>query len=162
MSVSPAVRLLSKDDAAAAARLHAACFEPGEAWSAWAFRDSLALASTLAIGIEDDDLLSGMIIVQKTPPDAEILSMAVDAGLRRRGYARTLMARLCALLGPYGMDRLLLDVAADNEAAIAFYKSCGFLVDGHRKGYYQRTSASRVDAILMSRSIAGHTGKSEA
>lgn len=162
MSEAPAVRLLDAQDAAAAARLHQLCFAPADAWSAWSFRDSFALPSTLGLGIEDDELLTGMLLVQKTPPDAEILTMAVDPAMRRRGHARTLLTRMLDLLGPYGMNRLLLDVAADNDAAIAFYEFASFLADGRRKEYYQRGRGAAVDAILMSRSIAGQIRKSEA
>ena len=154
--MSRPVRLLSPEDAAAAHALHALCFP------AWAFRDTLALATTLGLAAEADGRLAAMIIVQKTPPEAEILTMGVASDQRRTGLATQLIASLRDLLGPYGIGRLCLDVAADNDGAIQFYESCGFTVDGRRRNYYLRDGNVRVDAILMSRSFAGHTTESEA
>jgi len=161
--VTQPLRLLTREDAAAAHALHALCFPPDEVWSAWAFQDTFALTTTLGVGAEDENgRLTGMIIVQKTPPDADILTMCVAPDKRRHGLAAHLLSGLVTLLGPYGMARLCLDVAADNTAAIKFYESSGFLKDGRRKNYYLRAGGARVDAILMSRAIAGHTGESEA
>ena len=162
MSENPPVRLLGAEDAAAAARLHAACFEGAEQWNAWSFRDTLALTTTLALGIEQDGRLTGLIVIQKVRPDAEILTIAVDPQHRRQGHAATLLKRACDLLGPYGIDRLLLDVAEDNTAAASFYRAHAFRMDGRRSHYYQRGPGGAVDALLMSRPVAGHTGDSGA
>ena len=156
------VRLLTSEDAAGVHALHARCFPPDEAWSAWAFRDTLALPTTLGLATEAGERLSGLILVQKTPPDAEILTMCVDPDHRRARLATGLLKGIIRLLGPYGVSRLCLDVAADNKAAIKFYESSGFLADGRRRNYYKRSDGTQVDAMLMSRSIAGQAEKSEA
>lgn len=160
--MKPPLRLLTREDAAAAHTLHARCFSAEGVWSAWAFRDTFALSTTLGLASESQGKLTGMILVQKTPPEAEILTMCVDPDHRREGLASTLLGGLCRLLGPYGIGRLYLDVAEDNQGAIAFYESRGFLADGRRKRYYERSGGVRVDAILMSRSIAGQANESEA
>lgn len=157
-----AIRLLSKEDAAAAANLHEACFSHGDNWSAFAFRDMLALQTTLGLAAEQDDRLIDLILIQRTPPDAEILTVAVSPEHRRKGLAAQLLRQAAQLLGPYGVDKLLLDVAADNDAAIAFYQANGFLADGRRKNYYHRDGSRSVDAILMSRTAAGQIGESGA
>ena len=81
---------------------------------------------------------------------------------RLAGLATDLLNGLVRLLGPYGVNRLCLDVAADNGAATAFYESSGFLADGRRRNYYERSDGTQVDAVLMSRSIAGQANESEA
>jgi len=156
------VRLLTREDAAGLHTLHARCFPPDETWSAWAFKDTLVLPTTLGLATETDGRLSGLILAQKVPPDAEILTMCVAPDHRRAGLATNMLNGLIRLLGPYGVRRLCLDVAADNEAAIAFYESSGFLADGRRKNYYRRSDGTQQDAVLMSRSIAGQAEKSEA
>ncbi|WP_143435242.1 GNAT family N-acetyltransferase, partial [Henriciella aquimarina] len=98
----------------------------------------------------------------RVPPDAEILTLAVHPDARRQGLARRLLTAARPLLGQHGVDRLLLDVAADNHGAISFYENCGFVADGRRNNYYSRPDGSRVAAILMSRPIAGHAAESEA
>ncbi|MEQ9315152.1 MAG: N-acetyltransferase, partial [Henriciella sp.] len=147
---------------AAAAVLHETCYPHGDNWSALSYRDSLDLPTTLGLAAEQGPRLIGLILIQRTPPDAEILTLAVSPAHRRRGLAAQLLRQAAQLLGPYGVDRLLLDVAADNDGAITFYKASGFLADGRRKNYYQRGSGQSVDAILMSRTAAGQTGESGA
>ena len=49
-----------------------------------------------------------------------------------------------------GIVNLMLDVRESNEAAIAFYKGCGFVEDGIRKDFY---TDPKEDAILMSRQL---------
>ncbi|MGB3627051.1 MAG: N-acetyltransferase [Henriciella sp.] len=156
------IRLLGKEDAAAAALLHEASFSNGEHWSAFAFRDMLELRTTLGLAAERQGKLAGLILIQRTPPDAEILTLAVSRAHRRMGLAAQLLRQAAELLGQYGIDRLLLDVAADNDGAVAFYRSAGFLADGRRKNYYQREGGSQTDAILMSRTVAGQIGESGA
>ena len=156
------VRLLTREDAAGVHALHARCFPPDEAWSAWSFRDTLALPTTIGLATEAGERLSGMILAQNTPPDADILTMCVDPDYRRAGLATDLLNGLVRLLGPYGVNRLCLDVAADNGAATAFYESSGFLADGRRRNYYERSDGTQVDAVPMSRSIAGQANESEA
>ena len=155
-------RLLTVEDAAAAHLLHARCFPAGEAWCSWAFRDTLALRTTLGLATDTGDGLAGMLIVQKTPPEAEILTMCVAPNQRRHGLASALLAGIRPVLGGYGIARLCLDVAADNHGAVSFYEHCGFTVDGRRRNYYLRDGGVRMDAILMSRSFAGHIAESEA
>ena len=42
---------------------------------------------------------------------------------------------------------ILIEVRESNDTAMAFYKKSGFIIKGHRKGYYSDT---KEDAILMS------------
>lgn len=160
--MNPALSLLVPDDAHDAHTLHTRCFSAEDIWTAKNFRDSLSNPSTLALASHRDDRLSGMILIQRVRPDAEILALAVDPEHRRQGIAAQLLAGLYPLLGPYGIERLLLEVAADNTPAKHFYEKYGFCEDGRRKNYYQRNGEKRVDAILMSRTLAGHATESEA
>ena len=52
-----------------------------------------------------------------------------------------------------GANRLFLDVAADNTAGFALYRSMGCKEVGRRKAYYTRHQAPSVDAIVMSRAL---------
>jgi ribosomal-protein-alanine N-acetyltransferase len=53
-------------------------------------------------------------------------------------------------------ERLLLEVRAGNQRAIALYQQAGFGEDGCRKGYYPavKGTTGREDALLMSRPLA--------
>lgn len=147
--------ILKTEDAAIMAALHHAAFSEGEAWTRDSFADLLALPSTLALGIAGEVGLSGLIVLQVTPDTADILTIGVAPHQRRKGLASTLLQAASLILGQKGVARLLLDVAADNSGAINFYTAQGFTQDNIRKSYYKRLDGSRIDAMLMSRPVAG-------
>jgi len=59
-------------------------------------------------------------------PAAELLSIAVDASARGRGVGKQLMAATVSEFRRRGIDRFKVAVWAENEAANAFYRRCGF------------------------------------
>lgn len=154
--------ILKQEDSARAAMLHAACFDVSGQWSARSMRETLSAQTTLALGLEDCEGLTGLLLIQRVPPDAEILTICVHPGARRSGAAQQLFDHAATLLGPYGINRLMLDVAGDNLPAISFYERNGFGRDGVRRNYYRREDGAAADAVLMSRPLAGHTNKSGA
>lgn len=152
------VCVLRADDAARMATLHKAAFPDGEAWDTRAFEDLLALATTHAYGIEADIGLKALLVLQVAVETAEILTLGVSPHLRRQGLAGDLLRGAARILGTKGVERFVLDVAADNARAISFYCAQGFSQDGVRKNYYKRLDGRRVDAMLLSRPIAGQQG----
>ncbi|RIJ23836.1 GNAT family N-acetyltransferase [Henriciella barbarensis] len=162
MAASGAITILNEEDSARAAMLHALCFDAAGQWSARSMRETLSAQTTLALGHGDGDQLNGLLLIQRIPPDAEILTICVHPNKRRDGIAQKLFNHSATLLGPYGIDRLMLDVADDNLPAISFYERNEFRRDGRRKAYYRREDGAAADAVLMSRPLAGHTNKSGA
>jgi ribosomal-protein-alanine N-acetyltransferase len=71
---------------------------------------------------------------------------------RRRGVATALLEAALALAAPTA-QAMLLEVAADNPGALALYAQAGFRTVGQRAGYYARTGAAAVDAIVMRRAL---------
>jgi ribosomal-protein-alanine N-acetyltransferase len=55
-----------------------------------------------------------------------------------------------------GVDRVVLEVAADNAPARTFYTDAGYEVVGRRPGYYTAPSGARMDALVMARAMSGH------
>ena len=135
------------------AQLHARAFPPEEAWGETAFAGLLSQASTCAFGLERDSKLAAFILVQFVPPEAEILTLATAPTFQRLGLAEALVRNTEFELRQEGLEKWLLDVAADNHPAIAFYRTVGFEEDGRRPGYYNRLEGSRIDAILMSKRV---------
>ncbi len=133
------------------AALHHQAFETGQHWSESAFADLLAAPTTLAAGIEGKFGLIALVVIQKIDPDAEILTLCVAPTAKRSGHGRALIHGVSQILAQYGIARLMLDVAADNAAALGFYDNLGFTRDGLRKAYYHRAETAAIDAILMSR-----------
>ena len=76
---------------------------------------------------------------------ADLERIAVMPSRRRQGVARRLLDALCAAAHAQGASRMLLEVAADNDAALAFYETYGFTTISRRAGYYR----GGVDALVM-------------
>lgn len=148
---------LSGKDSAQMATLHASAFPAGQAWDKAAFDDLMTQPSIAAYGVVTGDDLSAFILVQTALDQAEILTLATHPDRRRSGFGRGLIAAIERRLGDQGATSWLLDVAEDNPEAIAFYSTLGFRIDGRRPNYYKRLEGTRVDAILMSKPMAGQT-----
>ena len=135
--------------------LHARAFPVGQDWNERAIADLLELANSRAFGLQKGGDLIAFAIVQCAADQAEILTIATAPGHQRQGYAARLLADAELALRGLGAESWLLDVAADNQVARAFYENLGFVEDGRRPQYYKRLEAPRVDAILMSRRMGG-------
>ena len=89
-----------------------------------------------------------MILCRALFEAAEILTLAVAPAARRRGIGAALVRAAAGLAAQGGADNLFLEVAQDNPAAQALYRSLGFAEAGRRAGYYARAEG-RIDALVM-------------
>ena len=146
------IRLAQMSDADAIAGIHASCFDPP--WSSESFLRLLehpgAVAFIAADAPETD--LQAFILIRLAADEAEIISLGTLSSARRVGFARALLARAMEEAAQRGATAMFLEVAADNEAALALYESCGFALLGRRKAYYERPGAS-ADALVLWRSL---------
>jgi ribosomal-protein-alanine N-acetyltransferase len=135
------------------ARLHGECF--AEAWDADALATLLAMPGAFALLADDQDsgALLGFIMIRGAGDEAEIITLGVDPGRRRRGLGRTLLAAGLNEAAARGSVRLFLEVAADNAAALALYRAAGFAEIGRRPDYYHRPDG-RMTALVMARAVA--------
>lgn len=150
----PPLIILVTDDAARVATLHAETSPTP--WTVGEYRQMLGDSNHFGLAIVDDstDALSAFALCQLTAEFADILMVATHPSARRKGYARILLQSLLKRCGERGIARMTLDVAADNAPALQLYHSLSFSEDGRRNAYYRRAE-KRVDAILMSRLVAG-------
>ena len=81
------------------------------------------------------------------PPEAEVQTIAVAPLQQRHGTGRALLETLLGESVARGCSRMLLEVRADNAAAISLYESFGFVINGRRRDYY----GAGHDAVLMQR-----------
>lgn len=123
------------------AALHAAAFAPARGWSP-------AEISALCASphVHSFCVSGGFALIRTVAGEAEVLTLAVDPALQRQGIADRLM-RLW--MTEVSAQIAYLEVAADNRVAVALYTKHGFVVTGHRRGYYARDDAPAVDAMLM-------------
>jgi ribosomal-protein-alanine acetyltransferase len=128
------------------AQLHAACF-PEDAWSSSALATLLAMPGADGrVCYGEDGAACGVLLDQFLGFEGEILTLGVAPASRRRGVARALLQDLMDRARSSGIQRLLLEVAADNKAALALYDSLGFARQGTRRHYYRRSTGPAVDA----------------
>ena len=125
------------------AALHASAFDAP--WDAAAFADLLSQAGVRALAEPD-----GFILIRTVADEAEILTLVVAPDARRRGLGRSLVARGVLEARAAGAERVFLEVADDNPAALALYAAHGFRRVGARARYYARSDGSRRDALLLS------------
>ena len=132
--------------AAALASVHAQAFE--RPWEAAVFETLLSGPGAFALLAATDDP-AGIAVCRVAGDEAEVLTLGVAPWARRSGVARTLMAHAISLAREAGARTFLLEVDAENAAAIGLYGGLGFAQAGRRKGYYDRGGAGRTDALVM-------------
>ena len=144
------VTTLGPPDSAVLARLHALSF--ATPWSETALCDLLSQSGVSGLGLDG----AGFLVFRIVADEAEILTLATEPGQRRRGLGRRLVEAAALKARQSGADRIFLEVAEDNEAALALYARCGFLQVGHRRGYYRRATGTEVDARVLALELNGH------
>jgi ribosomal-protein-alanine N-acetyltransferase len=114
--------------------------------SHWKPEDYLGYESFVA---DSEGRLAGFAVVRAIPPDeVEILNVATDPSLRRRGVGSALLQALLKLPGRV----LFLEVRESNTAARALYRAAGFVEEGRRRKYYPalgNPAGPREDAVVM-------------
>ena len=92
----------------------------------------------LWLALSGDGNLMGTFALQPSGEDvAELRRMYVDAGFRRRGTARAMLARAEALCGDWGFRTLVLTTSSLNRAAIELYRSAGYRQSEYAAGSSQ-------------------------
>ena len=120
---------------------------PDTAWSSAQFWSELAQDDRAYLVMEQSGRIAAYGGVMVRPPIADIQTIAVDSDHRGRGFARDLLERLLATAERSGCSEVLLEVRADNAAAIALYESEGFEAIARRTSYY----GPGLDALIMRR-----------
>jgi ribosomal-protein-alanine N-acetyltransferase len=85
------------------------------------------------------------------PGSGDVLTLAVRPDARRHGVGRALLGHLLDEAGLRRLGEVLLEVRADNEPALALYRSAGFTRVGQRAGYYQ----DGTDGWVLRRRVHG-------
>ncbi len=144
-------RTIAASDAAVLAALHGECF-PDDPWGDQAVREVLAMPGAfgfLGVG-EDGAMPTAFLVALAVAGNCEILALGVRPEWRRRGVAGALLDRLLAAVAGI-TPVVLLEVAEDNDAALALYARAGFARVGRRPAYYRRADGARVAALQLRR-----------
>ncbi|MCX7898178.1 MAG: ribosomal protein S18-alanine N-acetyltransferase [Rhodocyclaceae bacterium] len=121
------------------------------AWTATQLAGAYAAGNrgwTVRIGEE----LAAYAIVLPCGEAWELLRLGVAPAHRRQGLASRLVEEVAKQARVCGGQRILLEVRAHNEPALAFYRRVGFQEIARRRAYYARAAESE-DAVIMERRI---------
>ena len=127
--------------------IHAQCFDHG--WSTGVFTDLIVKPHHRIYALFTADAIASFIALSVVAGEGEILTLATDPAQQKRGHARALLDHVIAALREEGIEALFLEVAVDNDAALALYRACGFVRAGLRKAYYSRKSGVPVDGYIL-------------
>jgi ribosomal-protein-alanine N-acetyltransferase len=136
-------RPATEDDVAAVAAIEQVCFGTS-AWSATLVADEVRGERHVVL-VAGDDTVDAYGAISLAGDVADLDRIAVLPAARGRGLARDLLTDLVDRARDLGAGRMLLEVAADNRAAIGLYEAHGFDTISTRHGYY----AGGVDALVM-------------
>jgi ribosomal-protein-alanine N-acetyltransferase len=150
-----ALRPLGAFDLDLASAFHRAAFTPqGE--RAWTRQDIAELAASPGVSgvfLLSDGREIGFALWRVAVDEAELLTIAVEAGHRRRGAGRALLEAVIDRARAGGAATLFLEVGADNPAACSLYEQNDFRTVGRRHGYYCRGDRPAADALVMRRAL---------
>ena len=133
--------------AATCAGLHEAAFSPSgsRSWSEAEFRDLLCRETVALIYTAN-----AFLLLEAVFDEAEVLTVAVAPHDQRKGRGGRLLEALVSLCNERGVSRCFLEVAVDNQAAIALYERHEFSRIATRRDYFQREGKS-IHALVMER-----------
>jgi [ribosomal protein S18]-alanine N-acetyltransferase len=139
-------------DADTLATLHAQCFHRG--WPSADFASYIADRDTpVYVACDAKRRIAGFAMLRLAADEAELITIAVEPRWRKKGVGRALMNALLTDLRMTPARRLLLEVAADNPAALRLYAQLGFTRISERQGYYARADGLPATAIVMARDL---------
>lgn len=126
---------------------------PDDSWNTSALQDLSAQDYNHFFVVKDLDKIIGYCIVQVMFDAAEILRIGVDKDSQGKGIAKQLLNNVMDFLTNLSVEKLLLEVRADNISAIGLYQSFDFLQIHCRKNYYRLQNGLSVDALILQKEL---------
>jgi ribosomal-protein-alanine N-acetyltransferase len=120
-------------------------------WTLGNFSDALRSGYQCKV-FESAGVVMGYAVMMLAVDEAELLDIAIDKGRQRKGMGRKLLEAMLSLARHENMRRMVLEVRASNQPAIALYRASGFEQIGLRRDYYPAANG-REDAILMGKGL---------
>jgi ribosomal-protein-alanine N-acetyltransferase len=153
--LSTLIRPLTTDDAHACSKIHAQSFKRG--WTASEFQQLILDSNVFSDGCFDSGkpLLAvkvpmyGFAISRLIAGEAEILTIAVDPSARGSRIATAILTDHIGALRLAGCQKLFLEVAEDNAAALSLYRAFNFRKVGERPEYYGGPGEKQVNAHIL-------------
>ncbi|MCA9681642.1 MAG: ribosomal protein S18-alanine N-acetyltransferase [Myxococcales bacterium] len=142
------IRAAADSDLATLLALDAACF--ATPWSPLAWRDELASSDHANALMTVDTEVVAFACAPMLFERCELRRIGVHPTHRGHGLARDLLDHVMERAREFGCERIELEVAASNVAALALYRRAGFVEVGRRPNYYR---SPPDDAVLLDRTL---------
>jgi ribosomal-protein-alanine acetyltransferase len=140
------IRAAAISDLDAVSSLERAVFSLA-AWSLRSVEEELRAVSPdreVLVALEGHDLV-GYAVLTRAGDTSDLRRIAVAEEYQRRRIATRLMVALLSSPPAGECDRVMLEVAAENTAALALYERSGFVETARRERYYH----DGADAVVM-------------
>jgi [ribosomal protein S18]-alanine N-acetyltransferase len=147
----PALSDAGARDARDIAALHSKSFQRG--WSEDEVERLLTERNVIAHRALVGKKLAGFILSRIAADEAEILSVAIDAGFQGRGLARRLLNLHLGRLAGYGVRTVFLEVGEANDPAAKLYARAGFREVSRRPNYYPGPGGAPMTALVLRRDL---------
>jgi ribosomal-protein-alanine N-acetyltransferase len=151
--VSRSIEPVSCFMAGALEMLHGVCF-PEDPWRSPALAEIIGMAGFFGRIAWEGEVPAGFALALDLRNECEILSLGVLPERRGEGIGMALLDSICVEARRRGAERIVLEVAVDNIAALALYAVRGFIPVGRRGNYYRRMGHS-ADALVLRLALAG-------
>jgi ribosomal-protein-alanine acetyltransferase len=123
-----------------------------DAWSPESVREELTGDRRRGVlALDGQGTVVGYAVTMRTDEVLDLQRIAVLPDHRRSGVARSLLEALRLAGRESGAHRMLLEVSADNDKALAFYAAEGFVQIDQRPRYYRDGS----DALVLRATLGG-------
>jgi len=143
------IRLAGREDMEALFALDQQCFRTGIAYSKAELQYFLFHPRSISVVAESAAGIAGFAIMEfpmeNGRPIGHIVTIDVSPAQRRKGVGRLLMDALLDLCRRAEASHMRLEVAEDNDGALAFYRGLGFTETGRIRGFYM----GKLDALQM-------------
>jgi [ribosomal protein S18]-alanine N-acetyltransferase len=122
-----------------------------EAWSPRSIEnelEQLGISRLVDVAVDRGHVV-GYVSVMYVGDSGDLLRIAVAATHRRLGLASRMLTRVLDQARERGLQQVVLEIAADNEAALALYARHGFVEIDRRSRYYRSGGAAVVMRVLL-------------
>lgn len=118
---------------------------PDDPWTAEQLWQELAQETRAYVVAVMGDRVVGYAGAFVLPPDSDVQTIAVATAAQGNGLGARLLTTLMTTARAAGCTHMMLEVRADNDAAIALYRSHDFVTISTRPRYYP----DATDAVIM-------------
>lgn len=121
-------------------------------WTPGNFADSLQAGYSMWVREAEGEVI-GYYALMAAAGEAHLLNLTIAPMWRRHGLGRDLLDHSLARACDHKAGSVFLEVRSSNTAAIALYRSSGFVDLAVRRGYYPSRDG-REDALIMKKDLA--------